>query len=530
MANANIKAVITAEDRASKVIAGVGNSVNGIAHKIAGAAKVATAAMIAATSAGTVFGLKAAADLETVRQGFKTLLGSAEDADAIMRRIKQEAKRTPFEIAGLSQATQMLTAVTKDGDRALEFVLNIGEGLAAMGRGQAELDRIAVNIQQIAATGRAFGIDIRQFAFAGIPIYEMLQEEIGLTGEALQAFIEEGGVTFDLLEKLFKGATDEGGRWAGAFESQAGTFNQLVSNMKDSFSIFAADMVQKVGAFDLVKRAMQGITLTLSGGNTSLNASLATARERITFLAQIVGGVLAPKFQQLWSIIQTQLIPVLQRLWHEVLEPLMPVIGIIFVTALNIAAIALGKIISLLSSVINWTLNVGRTFTNQSRAMGRFFYDLYSTISNLWNNTKNAWNSFKSKVFEWASGLVSGVVQRIKELPGKITGGITGGVKSIGGSIGNLFKKIPGFAAGGNYSANQPMVVGERGPEMLIPKHSGTVIPNNKMSTGGNQTINISLNVGYYAGTEIEKRKIAQDLFRALQDTQTGKTMLAGVR
>lgn len=523
MAQANVKAVITAEDRASKVIAGVGNSVNSFATKVASAAKVATAAMIAAASAGTVFGVKTAGDLETVRQGFKTLLGSAEDADAIMRRIKQEAKRTPFEITGLSQATQLLSAVTHDGDRALDFVLNIGEGLAAMGRGQAELDRIAVNIQQIAATGRAFGIDIRQFAFAGIPIYEMLQEEIGLTGEALQAFIEEGGVTFELLEKLFKGATDEGGRWAGAFENQAGTFNQLVSNMKDSFAIFTADLVTRLGAFDLVKRAMQAITLTLSGGNTGLNASLGAAGQRMQELAQVLGGVLGPKFQELWGVIQTQLIPVLQRLWHEVLEPLMPVIGVVFVTALGLVIDALSRVISLLAGIVEWTLNVGRTFTNQARAMGGFFYDFYQVISNLWNNTKDAWNSFKNNVMDWAASLVSGVVNRIKELPGKITGGITGGLKSIGGSVGDAFRKFTPFADGGNYSAGQPMVVGERGPELLVPRSSGKVIPNDKM--GGNQTVNISLNVGYYAGTEIEKRKIAQDLFRALQDTPTGKSM-----
>jgi hypothetical protein len=38
-----------------------------------------------------------------------------------------------------------------------------------------------------------------------------------------------------------------------------------------------------------------------------------------------------------------------------------------------------------------------------------------------------------------------------------------------------------GFAAGGSFSSHTPMLVGERGPEMIVPNFSGEVIPNNKL-------------------------------------------------
>jgi tape measure domain-containing protein len=206
MAQVNLRAVITATDRTGKALSGFAKNTESMSDRMKRAATRAAQAFTVATTAAVTFGLKAAADLESAEIGFHTLLGSAEAASSTMSRIKREAARTPFQIMGLTQATQLLSAVTQDGDRALEFILDIGEGLAAMGRGQAELDRISVNLQQIAANGRAFGIDIRQFAFAGIPIYKMLQEEVGLTGEALSDFIEDGGVTFDLLEGMFKSA------------------------------------------------------------------------------------------------------------------------------------------------------------------------------------------------------------------------------------------------------------------------------------------------------------------------------------
>jgi len=51
---------------------------------------------------------------------------------------------------------------------------------------------------------------------------------------------------------------------------------------------------------------------------------------------------------------------------------------------------------------------------------------------------------------------------------------------------------VPGRASGGPISANQPYVVGEEGPEIIVPGQSGTVIPNNQLG-GGSTTINVSV-------------------------------------
>jgi phage-related minor tail protein len=42
---------------------------------------------------------------------------------------------------------------------------------------------------------------------------------------------------------------------------------------------------------------------------------------------------------------------------------------------------------------------------------------------------------------------------------------------------------IPGLAMGGPAQAGQPYIVGEKGPELFIPKSAGTVIPNNKLGS-----------------------------------------------
>lgn len=55
--------------------------------------------------------------------------------------------------------------------------------------------------------------------------------------------------------------------------------------------------------------------------------------------------------------------------------------------------------------------------------------------------------------------------------------------KAISTTLGAFGVSLPGLATGGPAKAGQPYIVGEKGPELFVPKQSGTVIPNNKLST-----------------------------------------------
>ena len=69
-----------------------------------------------------------------------------------------------------------------------------------------------------------------------------------------------------------------------------------------------------------------------------------------------------------------------------------------------------------------------------------------------------------------------------------ILGGLTGGSSGIFGSLPMLK-----FANGGRPPVGKPSIVGEKGPELFVPRRSGTIIPNDKLAGGG--STNISVNV-----------------------------------
>ena len=79
-------------------------------------------------------------------------------------------------------------------------------------------------------------------------------------------------------------------------------------------------------------------------------------------------------------------------------------------------------------------------------------------------------------------GLFGGGGGFLSSLTSLFTGGgdaglFTGSTGEMGGSI-----LIGKRASGGDINANSPYMVGEHGPELIIPNQSGTVIPNNKMN------------------------------------------------
>jgi hypothetical protein len=87
---------------------------------------------------------------------------------------------------------------------------------------------------------------------------------------------------------------------------------------------------------------------------------------------------------------------------------------------------------------------------------------------------------------------------------------ITGFITSTVGSFLGLPSGVAtggGRQAGGPVSARTPYVVGERGPEIMIPAGSGTIVPNNRIGGGGvtvNQTINVTTGVQQTVRNEIQ--------------------------
>jgi phage-related minor tail protein len=84
------------------------------------------------------------------------------------------------------------------------------------------------------------------------------------------------------------------------------------------------------------------------------------------------------------------------------------------------------------------------------------------------------------------------------------------GMGGVGGGLIGGIGSILGFADGGSPPVGVPSIVGERGPELFVPKVAGTIIPNHAMAGGGGSTVfNIKQDLHFDVGLESVDSRIA---------------------
>lgn len=180
-------------------------------------------------------GIEYNAQIESYRVGLTNMLGDAQAANEAMAAIQEDAARTPFSVDSLTQANQLLISAGENAGYSRKVIMALGDAVSATGGGNAELSSMAANLQQIANVGKASAIDIKQFAYAGIDVYQVLADYTGKTVQEVQNMT----ISYDLLSNALIAASEEGGRYYNAMDTQSQTMNGRVSTLKDNVSQLA---------------------------------------------------------------------------------------------------------------------------------------------------------------------------------------------------------------------------------------------------------------------------------------------------
>lgn len=195
--------------------------------------------------------LSTAAKYETLRVSLSTLLGSAEKGAEAFDRLAEFAAKTPFKLEDVAAGAKQLLAFGLNIDEVYDSLSFLGDIAGATG---SNLQDLTLIFGQARSIGSAYTEDLRQLAQRGVPIFDLLSEKTGLTGDALRKFIEQGKVTFPLLQELLKSTAQEGGIFFGGMEAQSKTLSGVFSTFKDNVSLALAKIGDAIAnAIDLRK-------------------------------------------------------------------------------------------------------------------------------------------------------------------------------------------------------------------------------------------------------------------------------------
>lgn len=283
-ANNGMDGFASSTDKASsKSLAGAiaqGTVMAGIFSKLGSAALSAAEGFISS-------GIEYNAQIEKYTTGFTNMLGSAEAAQQVMSQIQEDAAKTPFDVASLTQANQYLISAGENASYARNTIMALGDAVSATGGGNDELNRMAQNLQQIANTGKATTADIKQFAYAGIDVYGILADYTGKS----TAEVQKMTISYDLLTQALQAASEEGGRYYNSMDTQSQTMNGRVSTLKDNVKqlagLLTGDLSSGVGVVignlnDMLVSAQEAYKtdgwIGLAGAITGLTEPINTAK------------------------------------------------------------------------------------------------------------------------------------------------------------------------------------------------------------------------------------------------------------
>lgn len=230
------------------------------------------------------------ADFESIKTNLGVVMGSAEVAADTFEELKKLGAKTPFSVTGLAEAsTQLLQTGTAAEDLTTTLRL-LGD---VAGGDSVKFDRIVANYAQIQSIGQTTAMDIKQFAAAGLPIYEVMKQ-MGV----------QGNLTAKQVTEAFRIMAGEGGTFFNGMEIASTTLNGKISTLEDTWAEFQATFADAAGLAelqgklnDIKTKALQAIIdiLNKANDNPVLKALLQGALvAAVTALAGVIVAALIP--------------------------------------------------------------------------------------------------------------------------------------------------------------------------------------------------------------------------------------------
>nr|DAL72478.1 MAG TPA: Tape measure domain protein [Caudoviricetes sp.] len=215
-------------------------------------------------------------EMQQLNIAFSTMLKSQEKADALMSGLKTFATDTPFGLMDSAKGAKQLLAYGTTAENIigdLKMLGNVASGVSA------PLGDIVYLYGTLRSQGRAYAVDIRQFAGRGIPIYAELAKVLKVNVDQVNELVSAGKVGFPEVEQAFKNMTSGGGMFEGLMEKQTASVTGQIEKLKDNIQFM----------FDAIGTSSEGAIYGAIDGASTLVENYQAVGEALTALIATYG-------------------------------------------------------------------------------------------------------------------------------------------------------------------------------------------------------------------------------------------------
>lgn len=183
-------------------------------------------------------------EMEKQHIALQSILGDMQNANTMFNQIKELALNSPFTFSELNRDVKQLAAYGVEYDQLYDTTKRLADMSSGLG---VSFDRIALAFGQVQARGWLDGKELRQIAYAGIPLLDKLskfyskQEGRNVSTSEIKTRISNREVSFDDVKSIFWQMTDAGGQFYNMQQVLSETLLGRYNKLKDAWEIMLAD-------------------------------------------------------------------------------------------------------------------------------------------------------------------------------------------------------------------------------------------------------------------------------------------------
>lgn len=241
-------------------------------------------------------------EFQQLEIAFKTMLGSAAQADALMSQLVKTAATTPFGLTDIAQSAKQLLAYGVEADKVNETLIRLGDIAAGL---SIPINDLAYLYGTTMVQGRLYTQDLNQFLGRGIPLIEQLAQQFGVAENQVKALVEEGKVGFPEVEQAIINLTNEGSMFGGLMAAQSQSITGQISYIEDAIDT----MFNEIGKQNegVINDALGLVSTLIENWETVGKVLLTVIATYGAYKAAVIAVAAAHKLMNIWGTVQAVL-------------------------------------------------------------------------------------------------------------------------------------------------------------------------------------------------------------------------------
>ncbi|MGJ1499624.1 tape measure protein [Sphingobacterium spiritivorum] len=319
-----------------------------------------------------VAAIKTYGDIEALRMGLISVMGSASDASKEFDKLLEVAKLPGLGLQEAIQGSVSLQAAGFSADEARKSLMAFGNALATVGKGAKELSLVNLALTQLQNKSSGFGQDLRQLTEQLPQLRGAMEQAFGTSdSETISKMGYTGAQVVKMLTAEFEKLPKVTGGIKNAFENMSDAITLSLSKIGDIIN-------KNFKIEELVNKAADFLEKLITEFE-SLDPSIQKMILRVAGLAAAIGPLLVA----LGAVLQ-----------------MAPYIGTAFTVMTGPIGIAIAAVAAAVFLIIKYWDDLKRYFTRGAGA--KMWEDISASAKDLAVNLKNAWNEiYKLAVLIW---------------------------------------------------------------------------------------------------------------------------------